>query len=80
MTTTTEIKNDWTADRLNAHLLAGGHVQITTYMRSTIYAPKHAGWFSQSTRGELFVRAGRGKVCLGRVSAPAVGIRLGRVA
>lgn len=67
------------AATLNAHLANGGAVQITTYLKSTIYTPQHAGVFTESN-GELFVRRGRGRDCLGPIARPLVGIRLGRYA
>ena len=67
-----------TATRLNDHLTSGGVVQVTTYLRSTLYNVKHAGWFSENSKGELFVTHGRGKVCLGSTAAPNVGILFGR--
>ena len=67
-----------TAARLNAHLASGGVVQVTTWARSTLYNVKHAGWFSENIKGELYVTHKRGKVCLGSTTAPLVGIRLGR--
>ena len=74
-----ETMTDWTADRLNNHLENGGVVQVTTYLRSTVYEPKHAGLFFEKA-GELFVKRGRKADCLGRTAAPLVGIRLGRYA
>lgn len=65
------------AEQLNAHLASGGVVQVTTYLRSTIYDNRHAGWFSENSKGELFVRRGRSKDCLGR-NGSLVGIRLGQ--
>jgi hypothetical protein len=70
-----------TADYLNDHLRTGGYVQVTTRMRSTLYGPAHAGWFTQTARGELQVRNGKRTNTL---SIPGVGllvgIRLGRKA
>lgn len=68
-----------TADRLNSHLTAGGIVQVSTYLKSTIYTRKHAGWFTENAKGEIFVRQGRGKVCIAGIGGRfVVGIRLGR--
>jgi len=49
----------YTADELNAALREGRHVQVTTYTRSTLYGPKHVGWFTQGRDGSLWVRQGR---------------------
>ena len=65
------------ANTLNAHLSAGGIVQVTTYAKSWLYEQKHAGYFSESN-GQLFVQHGKRKDCLGRTDAPMVSIRLGR--
>lgn len=50
-----------TADSLNAHLESDGVVQISTYLKSTLYTKKHAGWFTSDATGAIFVRHGRGK-------------------
>jgi len=65
------------AAKINAHLEAGGVVQVTTYLRSTVYNAKHTGWFYERG-GELFVRRGRSADCLSCAGRPAVGIRFGR--
>lgn len=67
-----------TADQINSHLAVGGVVQVTTYLRSTLYTSKHVGWFEQRN-GSLYVRAGRrfNKLSIGE--RLLVGIRLGRV-
>ncbi len=68
------------ADTLNAHLTAGGFVQVTTYLRSTLYGPKHVGWFTNGSDGCLYVRQGRGKACLSLTNGRLlVGIRLSRL-
>lgn len=64
------------ATKLNNRLSAGGIVQITTYMKSTIYTQRHIGWFSVRA-GNLFVRRGRKHDCLGPENAPGVAICLG---
>ena len=46
------------ADRLNAHLERNGTVQVTTYMRSTVYRRRHAGMF-EDRDGSLYVKRGR---------------------
>jgi hypothetical protein len=68
----------FTAEKLNAHLAAGGIVQVTTYLKSTIYDSRHSGWFTENGKGELFVRRGKSRDCLGAVDRPIVSIRLGR--
>ena len=65
-----------TADSLNAHLARGGRVQMTTYSISRVYDRSHAGYFSRNDKGELFVRAGKRRLCLGREDRPFVAIRL----
>jgi len=65
------------ADRINRHLRDGGAVQVTTYLRSTIYYQQHAGWFSEQG-GELLVQRGRGKDRLSIAGKVSVGIRFGR--
>lgn len=75
-----ETNNAVTADKINAHLTAGGVVQVTTYLHATLYKQKHAGWFFERD-GALYVRSGRSSV---KLSAPKVGllvgIRFGRIA
>jgi hypothetical protein len=67
----------YTAEELNAALASGRHVQVTTYLRSTLYGKNHAGWFTQTRDGSLFVRQGRdGRVCLSNGSRLLVGIRV----
>lgn len=68
-----------TAETLNAHLRAGGVVQITTYTKSTLYTSKHAGWFIDGKDGAVYVRHGRGKVCIVEGGRALVGIRFGVV-
>lgn len=53
------------ASEINDHLTAGGKVMVGTHTRATVYGPKHSGWFSADSRGDLRVRQGRGTVCLG---------------
>jgi hypothetical protein len=73
-------KADALAVKLNDHLANGGCIQITTYLRSTLYQKKHAGWFSVRG-GEVHVAAGKRHDCLtfGAGEKVLVGIRLGRV-
>lgn len=75
--TNTTTKTRPTADELNAHLASGGVVQVTTYMRSTLYDSRHAGWFSER-KGSLHVQSGRRHDCLSCGDRLMVGIRLGR--
>lgn len=57
----------YTADELNAALASGRHVQVTTYLRSTLYRPGllarfgEAGVFFQGKDGNLYVRRGRSR-------------------
>jgi hypothetical protein len=67
-----------TAAELNAHLAAGGLVQVATYTRSTLYSKAHAGWFSESSGGNLKVRHGRGSVQLSNGPCLLVSVRTGR--
>lgn len=64
------------ADRINAHLIAGGRCQVTTYTRSTIYDAGHAGWFRIDRTGHLRVRQGRSSVILATPTHMLVSIRL----
>lgn len=64
------------AEVLNAKLKAGGVVQVTTCAKSTLYNSKHAGWFF-SKGGNLYVKHGKGSVCLSFGSQLLVGIRTG---
>lgn len=65
------------AQTLNEHLESGGAVQVSTYLKSTIYDSRHVGWFKESN-GELYVKRGKGWDCLWFVDRPMVSIRLGR--
>jgi hypothetical protein len=68
----------FSAERLNGHLQSGGIVQVSTYLRSTLYRQKHAGWFYEDSAGMLRVKSGNRSLCLGRPDKPLVDIRLGR--
>lgn len=50
--------NDMVA-KINEALERGRRVQVTTYLTSTLYGPKHAGWF-EARGGKVKVRHGRG--------------------
>lgn len=66
-----------TAAELNAHLSAGGRVQVTTYTRSTVYDSRHVGFFTQGAKtGALYVAHGRSRNCLTIAGRLIVGIRL----
>lgn len=67
-----------TASELNQHLESGGVVQVTTYLRSTVYDQKHAGWFRELTDGALAVRHGRTFNRLSMGDKLLVAIRKGR--
>lgn len=69
----------FTAARLNTHLAAGGQIIVATYTQARLYKPAHAGYFTEDSKGMLFVRRGKGKVCLGPAKEPYVGIRLSRL-
>lgn len=58
--------------RIQTHLDSDGAVQVTTYLRSTIYHRKHRDWFSVDGTGHLMVRSGRKTVSLGPDKAPWV--------
>ena len=68
-----------TAETINSHLKNGGVVQVTTYLRSTLYRAKHAGWFFEKD-GQLCVQSGRSysKLSL-KDGTLLVGIRLGHM-
>lgn len=67
------------AAELNQHLASGGVVQVTTYLKSTLYQQKHSGVFVQ--KGEnLYVKRGKHLDCLTIAGKPIVGIRTGRKA
>lgn len=69
------------AEALNAHLEAGGAVQVTTYLRSTLYRGQpFAGWFTVDQAGELYVKRGRTRDCLSCAGRLLVGIRTGHLA
>ena len=67
-----------TADQLNAALASGATVDVLTYGRTTRYTRRHEGWFSQSAKGNLQVRHGRGVDTLscGDGTVLMVGIRI----
>ena len=69
--------NDYSADQLNLHLFNGGVVQVSTYLKSTVYTPKHAGYFLQLKDGALAVRRGRSVDRLSVGGRITVAIRLG---
>ena len=52
------------AETLNAILADGGRVQVSTYLRATLYGKRHAGFFFESASGNLYVRHGRSSCCL----------------
>lgn len=62
-----------TAAALNAILAAGGEVQVTTYARSVLYRRRNAGDFTELL-GALYVRQGKGRVCLAQGPRLLVGI------
>jgi hypothetical protein len=52
------------ADKINAHLEAGGSVQVSTHSRATLYRKKHAGYFRSGKGQSLYVRSGKRFNCL----------------
>jgi hypothetical protein len=42
----------------------GGRVVIPTYVRATIYTPRHAGMFRLGKSGSLYVQRGRNWDCI----------------
>ncbi len=68
-----------TAKELNLHLASGGVVQVTTYLKSTLYQKKHAGMFVQKG-ADIYVQRGKHLDCLTVAGHPIVGIRTGRIA
>jgi len=67
------------ADKLNSVLHGDGVVQVTTYLKSTLYTKKHAGMFSM--RGDsLYVQHGKSINRLSHGKQMLVGVRTGRLA
>lgn len=66
------------ASKIKEHLDSDGVVQVTTYLRSTLYTKKHADWFSEDAKGNLHVRHGRGTVQLTNGDSALVKIQFGR--
>jgi hypothetical protein len=64
--------------KIQSHLRSGGVVQLTTYIRSTLYSAKHADWF-RINADCVEVRNGRNwsTVTL-RNGQPVLGIKFGR--
>ena len=71
------MKNRPTAQELNDHLSNGGLVQVTTYLKSTIYKQKHSGMFREKS-GNLEVQHGKTFNCLSMGTRMLVKIKLGR--
>lgn len=46
------------AELLNAHLAAGGEIQLTTYGSSMLFKKRNAGCFYQATNGETWYGKG----------------------
>lgn len=65
------------ANEINNHLSDGGLVQVTTYLRSTLYKSQHAGMFFVKN-GNLNVKHGKGVNCLSVKDTLLVGIRFGK--
>jgi SAM-dependent methyltransferase len=65
-----------TAAEFNAHLQAGGMIQVTTHTRSTVFRKKHAGMFRDADNGEIQMREGRSWVAISdRRRFPQVSVR-----
>ena len=73
-TITNKLNAEDFANKLNAHLSAGGRVQVTTYTRSTIYSPKHSGMF-HARNNTLYVKHGKSSLALSSAGMLLVGIR-----
>ena len=69
------------AERINAHLLSGGVVQVATYTRATLYDRRHAGQFFIGQAGDLRLRCHNGtSLCLSLNNGELLcSIRLGRM-
>lgn len=61
---------------VNEHLASGGKVLIRTHTAATLYSQKHAGWFTQSKDGSIFVKHGKRSVCLGSTRILLVAAKL----
>jgi hypothetical protein len=46
-------------NKLIAHLKNGGYVQITTYLKSTVYSPKHVNMFKLGSDQHIYVQRGK---------------------
>lgn len=57
-----------------------GVVQVTTYLRSTLYKSKHAGMFFLTKDGNLAVKQGKGAVRLSCAGVLGVSVQIGQVA
>ena len=66
------------ASTINAHLEAGGMVQVTTYLKSWVYSAKHAGMFFDRN-GSTFVRRGKSSDQLSIKDRFLVGIRFSTI-
>jgi hypothetical protein len=67
------------AESLNKYLADGGYILLATYLKSTLYKPKHAGWFSEDSKGAVYVRRGKTRDCIGHVDRPMIGVRFGKM-
>ena len=52
------------AEKINNHLENNGIVMVSAYNRSTEYSKKHAGLFTTGSDGSLYVKRGKGNICL----------------
>lgn len=71
-----------TAKKLNDHLANGGHVRISTQMRITTFGPEHVGFFTEDSKGDVYMAQGRKRACLTYAGGTKflVSIKLGRMA
>lgn len=66
-------------EKVQGHLRSGGVVQITTYLRSTVYSkPEHADWFALDGKEQMVVKCGRRRDRLTLRGKPLCGFRFGR--
>ena len=64
-----------TAEKLNHHLATGNTIVVSTYTKAWQYGPRNTGAF-EATDKDLFVKRGRGRVCIGTAGAGMlVGVR-----
>lgn len=72
MATTTKTKHEELYDAIVERLREDGAVQVTTYLKSTVYDKRHVDWFKFDVKG-VYVRSGKRWDCISLCS-----IRFGR--